>query len=86
MNTKELSQLTDQELLAEAKKIRSFSIINAVFIGFLLGIVLYSVFNNSFGLLMLIPLYLIYRLTNDPKNKRVKEVEKILKERNLKQG
>ena len=83
MENKELSQMTDQELLAEAKKLKSFSITNAVFIGFLFGIVLYSVFNNSFGFLMLIPLYIIYRLVNDPKSKRLKELEVILKQRKL---
>ncbi len=84
MNQKELSELTDQELLAESKKIKSFSITNAFFIGFLIGIVIYSVVKNSWGMLTLIPLYFIYKLINDPKNKRVKELEILLKERNLK--
>ncbi len=84
MNQKELSELTDQELLDEAKKIKSFSITNAFFIGFLIGIVIYSVVKNSWGMLTLIPLYFVYKLINDPKNKRVKELEVLLKERNLK--
>jgi len=80
----DLSTLTDEELIAEAKKMKSFSITNAVFIGFLLGIVIYSLVKNSWGMLTLIPLYFIYKMTNDPKNKRSKELEQILKERNLK--
>ena len=84
MNNKNLSELTDQELLDEAKKLKSFSIINAFLIGFLVGIIFFSVIKSSFGFLMLIPLYLIYKLTNDPKNKRVKEVEDLLKQRDLK--
>ena len=33
---------------------------------------------------MLIPLFFIYKMVNDPKNKKFKEVEELLKERNLK--
>ncbi|KAF0128133.1 MAG: hypothetical protein FD155_3416 [Bacteroidetes bacterium] len=84
MNQKELSELTDQELLDEAKKMKSFSITNAFLIGFLMGIVIYSIVVNSWGMLTLIPLYFAYKFINDPKNKRVKEVENLLKERNLK--
>ncbi len=83
MQQTDFSTLSDAELLAEAKKLKSFSITNAVFIGFLFGIVLYSVFNNSFGFLMIIPLYMIHRLVNDPKNKRLKELEAVLKQRKL---
>lgn len=84
MANKNLSELTDQELLEEARKMRSFSIANALFIGFLLGIIVYSIAKNSWGMLTLIPLYLIYRLVNDPKNKRNIELEAMLKERKLK--
>ena len=84
MDTRDLSQLTDQELLEEAKKLRSFSLTNAVLIGFLVGIVVYSIINSTFGFLMLLPLYLAHRLINDPRNKKVKEVELLLKQRNLK--
>lgn len=83
MEQTDFSTASDEELLAEAKKLRSTSITNAAFIGFLLGIVVYSVFNNSFGFLMLIPLYIVYRLVNDPKSKRLKELEAILKQRKL---
>ncbi len=83
MEQTDLSKLSDEELLAEAKKLKSFSITNAFLVGFLFGIVVYSVFNNNFGFLMLIPLYIIYRLVNDPKNKRLKELEAILKQRKL---
>ena len=84
MANKDLSKLTDQELLEEAKKIKSFSFTNALFIGFLAGVVIYSVAKNSLGMLTLIPLYFIYKLVNDPKNKRSKDLELLLKERNLK--
>lgn len=84
MTQKELSEFTDQELLDEAKKMKTFSITNALIIGFLMGIVVYSFAKNSWGLLTLIPLYFIYKLVNDPKNKRNKNLKILLKERNLK--
>ena len=84
MNQKELSELTDQELLDEAKKMKSTTIINALLIGVLIGIVLYSFAKNSWGFLTLIPLYFVYKIINDPKNKRSKVLEQLLKERNLK--
>jgi uncharacterized membrane protein YbjE (DUF340 family) len=83
MEQKVLSELTDQELLDEAKKMKSFSITNALIIGFLVGVVFYSVVKSTRGMLTLIPLYLIYKIVNDPKNKRNKDLEKLLKERNL---
>lgn len=84
MNQKELSELTDQEMLNEAKKMKSFSITNALIIGLLAGIIFYSFVKNSWGMLTLIPLYFIYKLINDPKNKRSKDLAKLLEERNLK--
>ncbi|WP_316767943.1 hypothetical protein [Pedobacter frigiditerrae] len=83
MNQKPLSELTDQELLLEAKKRKSTTIIDAVLIGFLIGVVFYSVVKSSFGFLMLIPIFLAYKLINKPKYDN-KELEALLKERNLK--
>ncbi|EIA08960.1 hypothetical protein [Flavobacterium frigoris] len=84
MTNKDFSELTDQELLDEAKKMKSFSITNALIIGVLVGVVFYSIVKNSLGMLTLIPLYFIYKMINDPKNKRSKDLEELLKVRNLK--
>lgn len=78
------TQMTDQQLLDEVKKMKSFSITNALLIGFLIGIIVYSIVKNSWGMLTLIPLYFIYKMINDPRNKKVKELRSVLKERNLK--
>ncbi len=83
MEQKKLSALTDQELLQEAKKMKSTSIINAVLIGFLAGVVFYSIVKNSWGFLTLIPLFFAYKLINNSKH-TTKELEQHLKERNLK--
>ncbi len=84
MNQKELAELTDEELLQVAKKMKSDAVINAGFIGFLIGIVFYSVFKNGFGFFLLIPLFLIYKLINKKPTYNKQEVEQLLKERNLK--
>ncbi len=82
MKQKELSELTDQELLDEAKKMKSTSITNALFIGFMIGIVIYSIVKNSLGFFTLIPLFFAYKLVKNSKNN--KPLEKELKARNLK--
>ena len=82
MNQKELSELTDQELLEEAKKMKSTSKINAALVGFFAGIIIYSIIVNSLGFFTLIPLFFIYKLVNNPKNNEA--LEKLLKERKLK--
>jgi len=83
MKQKELSELTDQELLQEAKKMKSASIINAFLIGFMIGIVIYSIVKNSLGFFALIPLFFAFKVFHKPKKN--KELKKLLKERNRKQ-
>jgi len=82
MTQDELSKLTDQELLDEAKKMKSTSITNAVLIGFLVGIIIYSIVKNSFGFFTLIPLFFAYMIFNN--SKKYDALKKILKERGLK--
>jgi hypothetical protein len=83
MEQRKLTELTNQELMQEAKKIKSASITNSVLIGFLIGIVIYSIVKNSLGFFTLIPLFFIYKLINNSKY-NTKELENLLKERNLK--
>lgn len=84
MEQKKRSPLTDQELLLEAKEMKSFSILNAFLIGFLVGIIFVSIYFSAYTLTLLIPLFLIYKFIKDPKNKRAKQVEELLKVRDLK--
>lgn len=84
MTNKDFSEFTDQELLDEAKKMKSLSITNALIIGFLVGIIFYSIVKNSWGILTLVPLYFIYKMINDPRKKKRKDLEELLKVRNLK--
>lgn len=82
MKQEELTEFTDQELLDESKKVKPSPIANAVFIGFMLGVIFYSVTKNSWGFLTLIPLFLAYIALKD--SKKNEELEKLLIERNLK--
>ncbi|HMW12783.1 MAG TPA: hypothetical protein PKX89_06835 [Chitinophagales bacterium] len=84
MEQKEYSHMTDQDLLDEWKKLKKSSIINGFIIGFLAGIIFYSVIKNTWGLLTLIPLFFIYRLLNDSRNKKKSALQKLLEERNIK--
>ncbi len=84
MELKAYSEMTDQELIVESKKLKSFSIMNALFIGFLLGVIFFSVAKSTWGMFTIIPLYFIYKMVNDPRNKRVKELQSLFEERNLK--
>lgn len=83
MKKKDDGVITDQELLEKQKKARSTVIINAALIGFMFGIIVYSVLHHTLGLCTLIPLFIIYKLVNN--SRRTKELDRILKERNLKQ-
>jgi hypothetical protein len=68
MEQKEPSELTDEELLGEVKKIHSSSIVNALFIGFLIWIVIYSIVKNGFGSFLLFPLLFVYKLVDNSKS------------------
>lgn len=81
MNQKELSQLTDKELLEVAKNNKPSPIIDAFFIGFLVGIIIYGAAANAWGFIILLPLFLIYILLKKPK--RYKALKKELEKRNL---
>lgn len=82
MKQKELSDLTDEELLIEGKKIKSSNIINAVLFGVMIGVATYSTVKNGFGIITFFPLLFIQMLVKN--NSRKKAFEEELKVRNLK--
>ena len=80
----EFTSMTDEELLAEAKKMRSNAVLNAFLIGFAVGVFVYGIAVNGFGFLGLIPLYLAYRIANNPDSKaRQDALKATLRARNL---
>ena len=82
MTKEELSKLTDDQLLAEAKKMKSAKITTAVLIGFMIGVATYSTVKNGLGFFTFFPLFFVFLLFKDDKKRKV--LEEILKERNLK--
>lgn len=81
MKPEDFSSLSDEELIEYAKQNKPSPIIDAFFIGFLIGIILFGVFSNSLGFLSLIPLFLIYLFLKKPK--RYQALKKEMEARNL---
>jgi hypothetical protein len=81
MKQKELSQLSNQELLEFAKQNKPSPLLDAFFIGFLGGIIVFSIVANSLGFLSLIPLFLIYLFLKKPM--QYEALKKELNRRNL---
>jgi hypothetical protein len=75
----DLNKLTDEELLVERKKLRQSKLFYAIFIGFLIGILIYGFVSwilfseKKFGFLipMLIPVFLIYKLVKAQTRTRI---------------
>jgi|JI9StandDraft_1071089.scaffolds.fasta_scaffold01431_13 hypothetical protein len=80
---KELSELNDQELLEKKRKFKSNEILNAVILGVLVGISIYSAATEGFGLFTVLPLVFVGLAVNSW-NKNKKALEKELISRNLK--
>ena len=59
MKKKNPSELTDEELIFEVKRIKSTLIINAVLFGLMIGIATYSTVKNGLGILTFFPLFFI---------------------------
>jgi len=77
----ELAQLSDDELLKVVKQNKPSPLLDAFFIGFLVGILIYSAAANGWGLVSLIPLFMIYLFLKKPK--RYAALQKELQRRNL---
>lgn len=81
MSEREPSNFSDEELIEEASRIKPSPLIDACFIGFLVGIIIFSVSANTWGLVTLIPLFLIYLLLK--KSDRYSALRNEMKDRGL---
>tara|TARA_R110000787_G_scaffold48953_12_gene117560 strand:+ start:45 stop:293 length:249 start_codon:yes stop_codon:yes gene_type:complete len=81
MEKKEFAELTDEELLIEKKKIQYNKIVNASFIGFCIGVAIYSAVKKGFVFFTFFPLILTYPFIKNEKKRR--ELKNELKARNL---
>ena len=66
-NQIDLSHLSDEELLNEAKSNKPSPVFDAFFIGFLVGIIIFGVAASAFGFFLLLPLFMIYIMLKKPK-------------------
>lgn len=77
----DLSHLSDDELLHEAKSNKPSPMFDAFFIGFLVGIIIFGVAASAFGFFLLLPLFVIYIMLKKPK--RYEALKKELVKRGL---
>lgn len=78
LNYKEFS---DEQLLAEGKKLKKEKIIRAVLIGFFVGVTIFGLFNKGIRLFTFVPLIFIFIIAK--KSKTIRALEEELKSRNL---
>lgn len=78
---KALTEFTDDELLAEAARMKKYKTYDAVIVGFLIGVSIYSIINHGFGLLTFLPL--VYLPIAGKNNKKRQSIQKQLQERGL---
>ena len=62
-------ELSDKKPLEETREEKSTATMNAVLIGIVIGIIIYSVAKNKLGFFGLIPLLLIFKMFNKSKQK-----------------
>jgi hypothetical protein len=85
----DLYKMTNDELLVEKQKMKSSKVFNAIFIGFLAGVIATGIVawslsakkNVGFLIPMLFPIVFIYKLFKKPNE--YKDLEELLKERGL---
>lgn len=81
MKNKEIAEMTNEELLLELQKIKSTNTINAVLVGVMVGIAIYSTVRNGLGILTFFPLFFIPMFTK--KWAVQKALKTQIKERNI---
>lgn len=82
MKENKFAKFSDQELLDKRKNLKTLTIINAVLIGFLIGISIYGAIKNGFGFFTFFPLIFVFLLIKTKTDS--KELENEISSRNLK--
>lgn len=86
MKTENLTELNDQELLKQIKKIKNNKLIDSSIVGFTIGIAIYGAVKDGFEFFTFFPLILAYIVIRNSENNKLleKEIQKELNSRNLK--
>lgn len=81
MNQEQMQQLSDEELKKHAEKTKNYHIYDAVIIGVLIGVAIYSSVMKGFGLLTFVPLVYLPAARNNKRNREALHEE--LRRRNM---
>jgi len=86
MKTENVIELSDQELLDKTKKLKTNKIIDALIVGFTIGIAIYSTVKNGLEFFTFFPIILAYVVIKNSNNNKIleNEIQKELKSRKLK--
>ncbi|WP_443939260.1 hypothetical protein [Pedobacter sp. MW01-1-1] len=76
-----LSELSNEQLLAKHKSIKTEKVMDAGLIGFTVGIFGYALYTSGFGWFTFFPLIITYFFVQSTKNKKLLEAE-VIKELN----
>lgn len=84
MKPESLTELSNPELLQKIKAIKTSKIIDAVIVGFTIGIVIYSAVKNGLSFFTFFPLILTYVIVRNSRNNKIleREMQKELESRN----
>lgn len=86
MKPENLKELNDQELLQKIKNLKTNKIVDAIIIGFTIGIAIYSAVKNGLGFFTFFPLIIGYLIIRNSNNNKIleKEIQRELETRNSK--
>jgi len=79
MKTENLSELSNEQLIAKFKSLKTDKIIDAFIIGVTVGIFIYSSINNGFSIFTFFPLMIGYLIAKNSATRKLFEQE-LLKE------
>jgi hypothetical protein len=75
MKPQNLSELSDQEILQQIKKIKNTKLIDATLVGLTIGVVVYSATVNGFDFFTFFPLVITYVIVRNSANTKILENE-----------
>ena len=81
MMESKLNDLTTEDILNEYKRFKTYRVYDKFIVGFLIGVSIYSIINNGFGLLTFLPL--IYLPVTRRNNKRFTALQEQLQKRGI---
>lgn len=75
MQSEKIKEYSNQKIESKLKELKTGNIINAFIIGITIGIFIYSVINNGFGIITFFPLAIAYLIIKNSKSNKILENE-----------